>query len=257
VATHTIASLLAHARAALAGHVEDPGREADYLLAEMLGVTRASLVARADDAVPDERAVAFLGLVARRRDGEPAAYLVGRRAFWTLELDVTPDVLVPRHETELLVELALQRLLGVRAPRVLDLGAGSGAIGLALASERRDAAVTLVDASAAALAVAARNRARCGLDAVELLHGDWYAPVRRRRYDAIVSNPPYLAADDPHLAGPALRHEPHGALVSGASPVAGCWSSTARRRAPPCASCTAAQASSRSRPRAISRAWTA
>jgi release factor glutamine methyltransferase len=215
VATLTIAALLAEACAALDGRVDDPRREAEYLLSELLGVTRASLVARDDEPVPDERAVAFHALVARRRAGEPAAYLVGRRAFWTLDLEVSPDVLVPRPETELLVELALQRIGHLRAPRVLDLGTGSGAIGLAIAAERPDALVTLVDASDGALAVAARNRDRHGLARVELLRGDWYAAVGERRFDAIVSNPPYLGADDPHLATPELRHEPRTALVSG------------------------------------------
>jgi release factor glutamine methyltransferase len=211
----TIAQLLDDARAALAGRVEDPAREAEYLLAGVLGVGRATLLARDDASTTAPEAARFAGLVARRAAGEPAAYLLGRRAFWTLELDVSPDVLVPRHETELLVELALEALAGRLAPRVLDLGTGSGAVGLAIAAERRDAHVTLVDVDPAALAVATRNRDRLGLGHVECLAGSWYAPVGGRRFDAIVSNPPYLAADDPHLAGHELRHEPRGALVAG------------------------------------------
>ncbi len=210
-----VARLLAEARAALSGRVDDPGREAEYLLAGVLGVERATLLTRAYLAVGASEAARYAGLVARRAAGEPAAYLLGRRAFWTLEFEVSPDVLVPRHETELLVELALDKLAGRAAPRVLDLGTGSGAVGLAIAAERRDARVTLVDASGAALAVATRNRDRLGLDDVECLGGSWYEPVATRRYDAIVANPPYLASDDPHLAGLELRHEPREALVAG------------------------------------------
>jgi release factor glutamine methyltransferase len=215
VSAPTIARALAAAHTALAGRVDDPLREAEYLLADVLGIGRATLLTRSDAAVTAAQAETFDGLVARRAAGEPAAYLLGRRAFWTLELEVTPDVLVPRHETELLVELALGKLAGHAAPRVLDLGTGSGAIGLAIASERRDAHVTLVDASSPALAVATRNRDRLGLGQVECLAGDWYRPVGGRRFDAIVSNPPYLATDDLHLALHELRHEPRVALVAG------------------------------------------
>jgi release factor glutamine methyltransferase len=215
VSAPTIAHVLETARAALAGRVDDPLREAEYLLADVLGIARAALLTRSDAPLPAAQAETFAVLVARRAAGEPAAYLLGRRAFWTLELEVTPDVLVPRHETELVVELVLGKLAGHAAPRVLDLGTGSGAIGLAIASERPDAHVTLVDASDAALQVATRNRDRLGLARVECLAGDWYRPVRGRRFDAIVSNPPYLAYDDPHLALHELRHEPRVALVAG------------------------------------------
>lgn len=211
----TIAAELACARTALAGRVDDPAREAEYLLAGVLGIGRAALLTRGDAPVSPSEAEVFARLVRRRAAGEPAAYLLGRRAFWTLELEVTPDVLVPRHETELLVEAALEKLAGRAEPRVLDLGTGSGAVGLAVASERRDAHVTLVDASTAALAVATRNRDRLGLRHVECLEGNWYEPLGGRRFDAIVSNPPYLADDDPHLAGRELRHEPRDALVAG------------------------------------------
>jgi release factor glutamine methyltransferase len=217
MSTPTIAQVLAAARAALADRVADPARESEYLLASVLGVARATLATRGDAPVSAAQADACARLVARRAAGEPSAYLTGRRGFWTLELEVTPDVLVPRHETELLVELALGRLAGLAAPRVLDLGTGSGALGLAIAADRRDARVTLVDASAAALAVAVRNRDRLGLAQVECLEGSWYEPVHGRRFDAIVSNPPYLAGDDPHLAGHELRHEPRAALVAGAT----------------------------------------
>jgi len=153
----------------------------------------------------------FEALLARRLAGEPMAYLRGTQGFSTLELEVTPDVLVPRPETELLVELALARM-GERGALV-DLGTGSGAIALALKSERPGWQVAATDRSAAALAVARRNAARLGLD-VEFLHGDWYAPLGGRRFDVIVSNPPYVTNDDPCLIGDDLRREPRTALAA-------------------------------------------
>jgi release factor glutamine methyltransferase len=140
-----------------------------------------------------------------------SSQLRGTQGFWTLELEVTPDVLVPRPETELLVELTLARMGEHGA--LVDLGTGSGAIALALKSERPGWQITATDRSAAALAVATRNAARLGLD-VECLHGDWYAPLAGRRFDVIVSNPPYVAPDDPCLAGDGLRHEPRTALAA-------------------------------------------
>ncbi len=206
---------LARAAARLAAASDSPRLDAELLLAHVLGIERGRLAAR-DDLPPAAAEVArFEALVTRRAAGEPVAYLLGRREFWTLTLEVGPGVLVPRPETELVVEIALAALAGRPAPAVLDLGAGCGTIGLAIARERPDARVDLVEASAAALAIAERNRARLGLDNARLLGGDWFAAVAGRRYDLVASNPPYLAADDPHLAGPALGHEPRAALVAG------------------------------------------
>lgn len=211
----TIAEELRAGAAALADRVPDARREAELLLGAVLGRSRAALLAHGEARVPADAGARYAALLARRVAGEPVAYVLGRREFWSLELEVDAGVLVPRHETELLVELALAALEGVVAPRVLDLGTGSGAIGLAIAHERRDSRVELVDASPAALAVAARNRSRLGLANATLHLGSWYAPVAGARFHAIVSNPPYLAADDPHLAGAELRHEPRAALVAG------------------------------------------
>lgn len=194
-----------------------PRLDAELLLAETLDVSRAQLVARAERPLNDAEIALFRDRIDRRAAGEPVAYVLGRRDFWTLTLEVTPDVLVPRPETELLVELALDRLRDVTSPRIADLGTGSGAIGLALATERPDATVVLVDASAEALAIAERNRVRLGLANATTRAGSWYAPLAGERFDAIVSNPPYLAADDAHLASPELAREPHGALVAGAT----------------------------------------
>src|SRR6185312_15239860 len=158
----------------------------------------------------------FEALVARRAAGEPVAYLTGRRGFWTLELEVTPATLIPRPETELLVELALERLPRDMACRVADLGTGSGAIALAIASERPQAQVVATDASADALAVARRNAQRQGFGNVRFVQGDWLAPLAGERFALIVSNPPYIEAADPHLARGDLRYEPAAALASGA-----------------------------------------
>jgi release factor glutamine methyltransferase len=208
-----IRDALAAATRRLAAGSASPRLDAELLLADLLGVDRARLVVQQADPLAAAVAAAFEARVARRAAGEPVAYLLGRRDFWTLTLEVGPGVLVPRPETELLVEAALEALAGSPAPRVLDLGTGSGAIGLAVASARADATVDLVDASPAALAIAERNRLALGLGNARTRAGDWFAPVAGLRYHAILSNPPYLAADDPHLGD--LAHEPRPALVSG------------------------------------------
>ncbi len=210
----TLAEALADARASLAEI--DAAGDAEILLAHALGTTRSRVLAFPDMTVAPAAQAAYAVLVAERARGVPVAYLRGTKEFWSLELSVDPRVLVPRPDSELLVELSLSSLRGRTDPHVADLGTGSGAIGLAIASERRDAIVHLVDASAAAVDVARGNAAALGLAQVRVLHGDWCAPLPPdARYDLIVSNPPYLAADDPHLAGPQLAHEPRMALVAG------------------------------------------
>ena len=189
--------------------------EAEPLLGHALGQDRAWLFAHATDPVDMAAARRFRGLVARREAGEPVAYLTGRRGFWTLDLEVGPDTLIPRPETELLVELALARLDPGEPVRVADLGTGSGAIALAIASERPLAAVVATDVAKATLAVAVRNAEAHGLGNVWFRRGDWCAALGRDRFDLIASNPPYIAEDDPHLARGDLRHEPPRALASG------------------------------------------
>ncbi len=190
-----------------------PGLDAELLLAEALGVSRTRLRSHPEEIPGTDAAARYLQLIERRAGGEPVAYILGRRGFWTLELGVGPSVLVPRPETELLVERALALHPGERA-RVADLGTGSGAIALALASTRPQWEIVATDVSPEALAVARANAAALGLQRVELLEGDWLACLTRRSFHLLVSNPPYVAADDPALGQPELMREPRLALVA-------------------------------------------
>lgn len=208
----TTDALLRDARARLLAAGAEAA-EADLLLAHVLARPRAWLFAHAGDPVAGAAAERFEGLLARRVSGEPVAYLTGRRGFWRFDLHVTPDTLVPRPETERLVELALERLPADRPARVADLGTGSGAIALALAGERPLARVVAIDASAAALDVARANARALAIGNIEFRQGDWLRPLAGERFELIASNPPYIALGDPHLAD--LRHEPALALTSG------------------------------------------
>jgi release factor glutamine methyltransferase len=205
--------LLAEAGAQLTG--EEARAEAVLLLAHALDVSRAWLVAHADDPVEPSQATAFRELVRQRANGEPVAYLTGTCGFHALQLHATPDVLIPRPETELLVELALRRIPVDCDCAVADLGTGSGAVALAIASQRPRARVLATDASAAALNVARENALRLGLRNVDFTVGDWCAALGDARFGLIVSNPPYIAEGDPHLQQGDLRFEPRTALASG------------------------------------------
>ena len=206
--------------------------EAQLLLQQVLGVSRAYLLAHPEQVLDAAQAAAYQTLLQRRLHGEPLAYILGEREFFGLNFKVTPATLIPRPDTELLVELALQRIpspdrsatffrsresgLGRgESIRVLDLGTGSGAIALSIAHARPDAAVTAVDASLAALDVARENAQRLHLANVRLLHSDWFAALAAERFDIIVSNPPYIVSGDPHLQQGDLRFEPATALASG------------------------------------------
>ncbi len=190
--------------------------DAEALLLHALGRDRAWLFARGEAPVDADAATAFARLVERRARGEPVAYLTGRRGFWTLDLEVTPATLIPRPETELLVEQALARLPQGEPLRVADLGTGSGAVALAIARERPLAAVVATDLYGPTLAVATRNARANGVDNVWFRRGDRFVALGRERFDLIASNPPYIAAGDAHLAQGDLRFEPAPALASGA-----------------------------------------
>ena len=189
--------------------------DAQWLLVHVLGKPRSWLYAHGNDIADAALVARFEALVARRVAGEPVAYLTGRRGFWSFDLAVTPATLIPRVETELLVELALARLPRDRELRIADLGTGSGAIALALAHERPRAWVVATEASDAALAIARGNAQDSGIGNLDFRSGDWLAPLAGEHFDLIASNPPYIASDDPHLAAGDLRHEPVSALASG------------------------------------------
>lgn len=205
---HSIAQALQAARQSI------PISEARLLLGTLLDRNLAWLEAHRDDALEPGLQLHFEAMVKRRASGEPVAYLLGLREFYGRDFSLSPAVLIPRPDTELLVELALAKLRASDAPAVLDLGTGSGCIAVTLALETPAAKVTAVDASAVALEQARANSERLGAK-VRFLHGDWFAPVTGERFDVIVSNPPYIADADPHLSQGDLRFEPASALSSG------------------------------------------
>lgn len=208
-----VRAVLAAAIARLGGG--DAHLDAQLLLAHVVGKSRAWLFAWPEHELDAAQRATFERMVAARERGEPVAYLTGHREFWSLDLVVTPDVLIPRHETESLVELALADIPEDRDVRIADLGTGSGAIALVLARERPRAHVLATDASTAALAVARDNARRLDIRNVTFAEGDWCEALGRERFDLIVSNPPYIAAHDPHLDIGDVRHEPKSALIAG------------------------------------------
>jgi release factor glutamine methyltransferase len=209
----TAGALLAHAAARLS----DPSSavlEAQLLLAHVLGVSRSHVMTELEHIPEADLSRRYAGLVERRAAGEPLAYILGQKEFWSLPLKVGPGVLVPRPETELLVERALA-LRPQPAGRLADLGTGSGAIALALAMERPQWEISATDVSAEALATAQANAAALNLHQVKFLRGDWFEPLRGRTFDLIVSNPPYVAEGDPAMQDPTLGFEPRIALTPG------------------------------------------
>ena len=212
-----IRSLLDEGTAKLARACDEPRREAEVLLGAALGRSRAWLLAHPEECILDcEATDRYEAYVTRRAHGEPVAYLLGEREFWSLPLRVGPGVLVPRPETELIVERALAHFPAAPPFEALDLATGSGAIALALASERPHCRVTATDLSPAAVATARENSLRLRLrDRVSVLQGTWFEPSVGRRFDVIVCNPPYIATDDARVEPAVRRYEPPEALFSG------------------------------------------
>lgn len=190
--------------------------EVQCLLQAVLSVNRAYLLTHSERVLSDHEYARYAALLERRLSGEPIAYLLGEREFFGLNFKVTPATLIPRPDTELLVELALQHIPQRGQFRVLDMGTGSGAVALSIAHARPDAEVVAVDASETALSVARENAQRLNISNVCLLHSDWFAQLAGERFDLIVSNPPYIEADDVHLGQGDVRFEPLSALASGA-----------------------------------------
>ncbi|QIK14273.1 peptide chain release factor N(5)-glutamine methyltransferase [Leclercia sp. 29361] len=204
---------LQQAISALAGG-ESPRRDAEILLEHVTGKARTWILAFGETELTADQQAQLDQLLARRKTGEPVAHLVGEREFWSLPLYVSAATLIPRPDTECLVEQALARLPATPA-RLLDLGTGTGAIALALASERPDCQVTAVDVMPDAVALAQRNLARLALPNVTVLHSSWFTALGDRQFEMIVSNPPYIDEADPHLAEGDVRFEPRSALVAG------------------------------------------
>lgn len=229
--SQTVSDALHTATMLLSRVSSSPRLDAELLLEYVTGLSRTNFRAMPERELPANAGWSFQQLVKRRSQGEPVAYIRQQQEFWSLLLEVSPAVLIPRPETELVVERALAHLderalahVDERAPtpigknqaaRVADLGTGSGAIAVAIASERPSATVTAVDASKEALDIASRNIGRLQLTNVSLLHGSWFAPLAGRRFDVIAANPPYIGQDDPDLAPDVRRHEPAMALISG------------------------------------------
>jgi len=212
--SQSIKNVLAKTRTKLEGISDSPDLDAELLLAHCLGKNRTYLHTWPEQQVTDSQLSQFQSLIQQREDDYPVAYMLGSKAFWTFELTVSPDVLIPRPETELLVEIALEKIKDISNPKILDLGTGSGAIALALASERKDAIVVASDNSEKALNIAKINAKKFGLEEqINFQYSAWFANLTEKGFDLIVSNPPYIACDDQYLEK-TTRHEPQSALIS-------------------------------------------
>jgi len=213
---NTLGAALAWGRTQLNGAAETNILDAEVLLLHLLDLERTTLRAWPERRITTDQAIQYKLLIGQRREGRPVAYLTGQREFWSRSFRVGPGVLIPRPETELLIELVLERLPADTHASLLDLGTGSGIIALTLAAERPGCSITATDASNDALAITRENARRMGISQIRYLKGHWLDPLAADdRFDLIVSNPPYIAAADPHLAQGDLRFEPQQALASG------------------------------------------
>ncbi|KTD32794.1 protein methyltransferase HemK [Legionella nautarum] len=211
-----IKTALLQATAQLAAESDSARLDAEILLAHVLMKSRTYLYTHPDEQLTKAQWQTFQQFLSKRAEGVPIAYLTGTREFWSLPLKVCEDTLIPRPETELLVELSLTMLKDKFQAQILDLGTGSGAIALACASERPDWQVLACDCSLAALQIAEENAARLNLTNVEFFYSNWFEKIAEtQKFDAIITNPPYIAVDDPHLVRGDVRFEPSLALVAG------------------------------------------
>ena len=211
----TLKTLLANAANTLSGHCDSPLLDAEVLLGFVLGKSRTYLRAWCDNTLTDPQYAAFDALIKQRLQGVPVAYLTGTREFWSRDFTVTPDVLIPRPDTELLIELSLALIPQDQTVKLIDLGTGSGIIAVTLAAERPNAHVTAVDAGLAALAVARHNARQHQLTHIEFYQSDWFSNVPESLFDLVISNPPYIDPDDAHLQQGDVRFEPKTALIAG------------------------------------------
>lgn len=210
----SIRAILANAGMRLKEISDSPMLDAELILAHCLEKNRSFLHTWPEKQLDTNQLDCFESHIAKRQTDYPVAYILGYKAFWTFDLKVTEDVLIPRPETELLVELALEKISDVKNPKILDLGTGSGAISLALASERNDAKIIATDFSEKALKIATENARNLKLDhQIEFKQSDWFSAINENDFDLIVSNPPYIAKEDEHLKQ-SIRHEPISALVA-------------------------------------------
>lgn len=207
-------ALLDRAAAELAAISETPFLDAEVLLSHCLDKPRSFLRAWPEHRPTDPQTQSFLELLARRRQGQPIAYLIGKREFWSREFQVSSAVLIPRPDSELLIELALERIAPAKPCKMIDLGTGSGILALTLAAERPLAEVIASDLSLAALHLAQHNAERLGVANVRFIQSNWFDAIDADDFELILSNPPYIAADDPHLQQGDLRFEPTSALIS-------------------------------------------
>jgi len=214
--SHTVGAALETTTRVLQSTSPTPRLDAEVLLMHVCGLDRSGLIARGHAVLTDAQERRLEEMLARRRRGEPIAHLTGTREFWSMEFIVSPATLIPRPETELLVEMALTRIPPDSHWTIADLGTGSGAIALALARERSHCRIIATEISSAALEVARANAGKFSLANVELRHGDWLSPLADDVLDMIVSNPPYVCASDPHLEAGDVRYEPRQALIAGA-----------------------------------------
>lgn len=213
--TCTIKQTLTNAATQLINCSDSAQADAEILLSHVLESSRTSLHTWPGGNLDETQTQQFSTLLQRRLNGEPIAHITASRAFWDFDLKITADTLIPRPETELLVELALEKIPAEQALQVLDLGTGSGAIALAIAHERPLCNVTAIEKSAAALEVARHNQSVLELDNLQIFSGSWFSTLDQQTFDIIVSNPPYIAHDDPHLLQGDVRFEPRAALESG------------------------------------------